>query len=396
MNSGRNKRMSANPRANRLAGMFSSMALALTLSVTGLGHAVNAQAQDITVGATVPLTGPLSLTGKQYFNSLKMAEEDINAAGGVQKRPVKFVFEDAQASNGTAVNAYVKLVQERNPVFTFITSYSTQNMAVAPEVTKAGRPTMYAGGADAVAALKNPWMFRIRPADSTAAVAMGQFVKEKLKLSKPGILYIQNDFGQGGANAAVAFLKAQGITAVATEAYGQNDKDFSAQILNLKNKGADVILAFVYPQDGAMLLRQIKMLGLKQPVVASSAAFVPAAMQLLSPQDLENVWGVVDTYLPATPKGKDYADRYKAKFSLDADPYGAAYYDGAMIMAQAMNAVGTDPVALRDHLKTIKNYEGVSHTYRFDDNGDGVHDVAVVNFKPGSKEMTFVQAITLQ
>lgn len=377
------------------AGVKKGVALvacaALSFSAVGA-----VQAAEIVVGATVPMTGPLSLTGKQYFNSLQMAEADINAAGGVQKQKVKFVFEDAQASNGTAVNAFVKLVQERNPVFTFITSYSTQNMAVAPEVTKAGRPTMYAGGADAVAALNNPWLFRIRPADTTAAMAMGRFVKDNLKLSKPGILYIQNDFGQGGANAATAFLKTQGITAVGMEAYGQNDKDFSAQILNLKNKGANVILAFVYPQDGAMLLRQIKMLGMKQPVVASSAAFVPAAMQLLSPQDLEQVWGVVDTYLPATPKGKDYAERYQAKFKMDADPYGAAYYDGAMLMAQAMNAVGTDPVALRDHLKTIKNYEGVSHTYRFDEKGDGVHDVAVVNFKPGTKDMTFVQAITLQ
>lgn len=355
-----------------------------------------AQAQDVVVGATVPMTGPLSLTGKQYFNSLKMAEEDINAAGGVQKRNVKFVFEDAQASNGTAVNAYVKLVQDRDPALTFLTSYSTQNMAVAPEVAKAARPALYAGGADAVANLGNPWLFRIRPADSTAAVAMGRFVKEKLKLSKPGILYIQNDFGQGGANAATAFLKEQGIESVGMEAYGQNDKDFSAQILNLKNKGADVILAFVYPQDGAMLLRQIKMLGLKQPVVASSAAFVPAAMQLLSPADLENVWGVIDTYLPATPKGKDYADRYKTKYKMDADPYGAAYYDGAMLMAQAMNAVGTDPAKLRDYLKTVKDYQGVSHVYRFDEKGDGVHDVAVVTFSRGTKEMTFVESISVQ
>ena len=89
-------------------------------------------AQNVIVGATVPLTGPLSLTGKQYFNSLKLAEDDINKAGGLQGKPVKFVFEDAQASNGTAVNAYVKLAQENKPAFTFLTSYSTQNMAFAP------------------------------------------------------------------------------------------------------------------------------------------------------------------------------------------------------------------------------------------------------------------------
>ncbi|MGE8604728.1 ABC transporter substrate-binding protein [Bordetella trematum] len=358
-----------------------------------VGLAAQAHAQQVVVGATAPLTGPLSLTGKQYYNSLKLAEDDINKAGGVQSKPVKFVFEDAQASNGTAVNAYVKLVQENKPAFTFLTSYSTQNVAVAPEVAKAALPAMYAGGADSVAELGNPWLFRIRPQDSTAAVAMARFVKDDLKLAKPGILYIQNDFGQGGANAAAAFLKEQGLTPVGMEAYGQNDKDMSAQILSLKNKGADVILAFVYPQDGAMLLRQIKMLGIKQPVVASSAAFVPAAMQLLSPRDLENVWGVIDTYLPATEKGKHYAERFKQRFSMDADPYGAAYYDGAMLMAQAMNAVGTDPAKLQQYLREVKDYPGVSHVYRFDDQGNGVHDVAVVKFADGSKDMQFIRAI---
>src|SRR5690606_40873823 len=175
------------------------------------------------------------------------------------------------------------------------TSYSTQNIAVAPEVAKASIPAMYAGGADAVAELGNPWMFRIRPEDSTAAIAMARFVKDQLKLAKPGIIYIQNDFGQGGANAAAAFLKEQGIEAAGMEAYGQNDKDMSAQLLSLKNKGADVILAFVYPQDGAMLLRQIRMLGIRQPGVASSAAYVPSAMQLLSPRDLQNVGGRIGT-----------------------------------------------------------------------------------------------------
>ena len=56
--------------------------------------AVSAQ-QTITVGATVPITGPLSLTGMQYFNSLKLAEEDINKAGGIKGAKVAIVVEDA-------------------------------------------------------------------------------------------------------------------------------------------------------------------------------------------------------------------------------------------------------------------------------------------------------------
>jgi branched-chain amino acid transport system substrate-binding protein len=142
-----------------------------------------------------------------------------------------------------------------------------------------------------------------------------------------------------------------------------------------------------------MVLRQIKMLGLKQPVVASSAAFVPAAMQLLSASDLDNVWGVIDTYLPATDKGKNYAERFKQRFSMDADPYGAAYYDGAMLMAQAINAVRRRSAKAPGLSQDLKGYQGVSHVYSFDAKGNGVHDVAIVKFAKGGKDMQFISTI---
>jgi branched-chain amino acid transport system substrate-binding protein len=66
-----------------------------------------AEEAEILVGATVPMTGPMSLTVLQYLNSLKIAEEDINKAGGIRGRRIRIVFEDTQGSNSTAVNAYV-------------------------------------------------------------------------------------------------------------------------------------------------------------------------------------------------------------------------------------------------------------------------------------------------
>jgi branched-chain amino acid transport system substrate-binding protein len=96
-----------------------------------------------------------------------------------------------------------------------VSSYSTQNAAVSPEVTKAQIPVMYAGGADALSNPRNEWMFRIRPRDGIVAMGMAQFAKSTLKLQHPGILYVQNDFGQGGANAVTKLLAAEGITAAA-------------------------------------------------------------------------------------------------------------------------------------------------------------------------------------
>lgn len=361
------------------------------------GQASAQQSGPILIGATVPITGPLSLTGKQYFNSLTMVEEDINQAGGIGGRNVKIVFEDTQASNSTAVNAFVKLAQETKPAFFFLSSYSTQNLAIAPELSKVQIPAMYAGGADAVAEGDNEWMFRIRPADSVSAQGMVQCVLDVLKAKKPGILYIQNDFGQGGAQAAAKRFEAAGVPVVGMEAYGQNDKDFSAQLLSLRSKGADTILIFNYPQDGALVLRQAKLLGFKMPLVTSSAALVPAAVQLLSPADLEGVWGVVDTFMDASVGGrmKDYVERFKAKFGIDPDPYGLAYYDGAMLMADGMRKVGTDPKALREWLASVRNWSGIGHVYTYDAKGNGVRDLAVVKAKAGTKTLELVQTVNL-
>lgn len=362
-----------------------------------VGAAQAQQGGPILIGATVPMTGPLSLTGKQYQNSLSMAEEDINKAGGINGRQIKIVFEDTQASNGTAVNAFVKLAQETKPAFFFLSSYSTQNLATAPELGKVQVPAMYAGGADVVAENGNEWMFRIRPADSVSAEGMVKAAVDVIKAKKPGILYIQNDFGQGGAQTAAKRFEAAGVSVAGMEAYGQNDKDFSAQLLSLRNKGADAILIFNYPQDGALVLRQAKQLGFKMPLVTSSAALVPAATQLLSPADLEGVWGVVDAFMDVGVGGrmKDYVERFKAKFGVDPDPYGLAYYDGAMLMADGMRKVGTDPKALREWLSSVKGWQGIGHVYSYDSKGNGVRDLAVVKAKPGTKTLELVQPVTL-
>lgn len=376
---------------------FLKAVLVAAVAVPGAVSAYAQQNGPILIGATVPITGPLSLTGKQYYNSLMMAEEDINKAGGINGKNIKIVFEDTQASNSTAVNAFVKLAQETKPAFYFLSSYSTQNLAVSPELKKLQVPAMYAGGADVVAEGGNEWMFRIRPADSVSAAGMVQCALTVLKAKKPGILYIQNDFGQGGAQTAAKRFEAAGVSVVGMEAYGQNDKDFSAQLLSLRGKGADVILIFNYPQDGALVLRQAKMLGFTMPLVTSSAALVPAALQLLSPADLNGVWGVVDAYMDPSVGGrmKDFVERYKAKFGTDADPYGLSYYDGAMLMAEGMRKVGTDAKALRAWLAAVKNWQGIGHVYSYDAKGNGVLDLAIVKAKSGTKTLELVQAVKL-
>lgn len=365
----------------------------LLLSACGSGGQ-GASEDEIVIGATVPMTGPLTLSGDQNRYALQLAQEDINANGGIDGKNLRIVFEDTQDSNSAAVNAFNKLYLDLEPPFMFLSSYSTQNVATSPEVAQAEIPVMYAGGSLAVTELDNPWMFRIRPNDALSAEAMAVFAVEDLNAEHPGILYIQNEFGQNAANVTKEVFKQKGVEIAGMESYGAEDKDMSAQIRSLRNQGADVLLGIVYPTDGALITKQIKDLNVDLPYVMSSGGFVPAALELVTPEELENTYGVLDTLLDTSrSEVADVSKRFEKRFDTALDPsYGAPYYDAMMIVAKGLEEVGTDdPEALRDYIANVQNYQGIAHVYTFDKNGEGVHAVTVVKAKPGTKELESVR-----
>ena len=165
-------RLTVHPRRIRLAlaaALRPFAALSALALLPMLAPAPAGAADDIVLGATVPITGTFAASGIQYYNSLKLAQDDINAAGGINGRNLRIAFEDTAANNSTAVNAYIKLVKQYNPPFVFLPSLSTQALAMEPEVLKAKIPAITSGGAVAIQERKNTWLFRARPADNLGA-----------------------------------------------------------------------------------------------------------------------------------------------------------------------------------------------------------------------------------
>lgn len=374
---------------------------ALTGMAAGAGITIytprlSAQAGEVAVGAMVPITGPFNVSGQQYHFSLQMAQDEINAKGGVAGKKLKIVFEDVKDSNSVAVNAYLKVVRDLSPPFIFLSSYTTQNLATEPEVTKAMIPGMYAGGGDAMHVKKNPWLFRIRPHDGLQALALAKHATEGMGKKKIGIIYVQNDFGQPGAVAAEKVVKAAGAQVVGMEAYAFTDNDMSAQLQKLKNAGADCLICISYGKDGALILKLLKEMNIDIPVVISSGVMVPAARNLIAPDELAKVNGVMDAYL-APERGPDvaaYIKNFKDRFKIDPDPFGSCYYDGAWIIKQVMDKVGTDRTKIRDELRTVKDFKGVTNVFSTDELGNMVHSLAVFSIKPGTRDPVFIRTIT--
>ncbi|WP_421998547.1 ABC transporter substrate-binding protein [Reyranella sp.] len=382
--------------SKRLFGRRTVMAgAAATAGITIWSQRLSAQSGEVAVGAMVPITGPFNVSGQQYHYSLQMAQDEINAKGGVAGKKLKIVFEDVKDSNSVAVNAYLKVVRDINPPLVFLSSYTTQNLATEPEVTKAQIPGFYAGGGDAMHKKKNPWLFRIRPADGIQALALAKHATQGLGKKKIGIIYVQNDFGQPGAVAAEKIVKDSGAEVVGMEAYAFTDNDMSAQLQKLKNAGADCLICISYGKDGALILKLLKEMGIDIPVVISSGVMVPAARNLIAPDELAKVNGVMDAYLSSDrgPEVATYIKSFKDRFKLEPDPFGSCYYDAAWIMKQVMDKVGTDRAKVRDGIKAIKGYKGVTNTFTTDEDGNMVHSLAVFSIKPGTRDPVFIRTI---
>ena len=367
------------------------LALPLLLSLPGTAGAQG----DLTIGATVPITSPYALSGRSYYNTLQMAEKDINAQGGIKGRKLKIVFEDTSNSNTIAVNAFKKVADTLKPPFVFLNSYTVQNLAVEPEVGRANMPVMYAGGGVAVAQRGNPWMFRIRPNDQVAAQGVAHFVAKTLKLRRVGLMGVEGDFGQGGMKDAAEALKGLGVESVGQEVYRAADKDMSAQLLSLKNKGAEGIIAFTYVAEPPIIFRQRRQLNLGIPLIGSSATCLPASTNVMTAQDVEGTYCFTDSLLVGNPDPKvhAWAERYQKEFNFPPDVYGVAYYDGAFILKQAIEKAGLEPQAIRDAIAATKDYKGIGATFSFDQRGEGVHQVVVLKPKAGTKNYELLETV---
>jgi branched-chain amino acid transport system substrate-binding protein len=144
------------------------------------------------------------------------------------------------------------------------------------------------------------------------------------------------------------------------------------------------------------VLKLMKEMGIDLPVVISSGVMVPAARNLIAPDELAHVNGVMDAYL-APERGPDvaaYVKTFKERFKVDPDPFGSCYYDGAWIMKQVMDKVGTDRAKIRDELKLVKDYKGVTNSFTTDEWGNMVHSLAVFSIKPGTRDPVFIRTIT--
>ena len=351
---------------------------------------------EIRVGALFNITGQSAPQGALFSDSAKLAVKQINAAGGVNGKKITLVTEDAQSTNPGALSALNKSVEQDHPLVILGTNLSTQIQAMNDADKAAGVPFATGGTAVKNTQMGNPWILRLRPDDSIAAAAMVQYIKDDMKLTKVGIINDTDAFGRGGGDLVEQYSKAQGLTVAKRVEYTAGTKDFTAQLLAIKDAGAQVVVGYTpRPDDAAMIEQQYRTIGAPYQFIGSPT-FAEVDTLALSKDAATGIYAVID-YMPGvTEVDKQYMADYQKEYNSEADGLAAYNRDAIYLFANAIKKVGEDRTKIRDAILGIHgDWAGVCGTYNFTPNGDGLHANTVVQIDKGGK-YKFIKTVQVQ
>jgi branched-chain amino acid transport system substrate-binding protein len=367
-----------------MKGAFVKATLVCLVLVAGASGAAAASG-EILIGMNTPITGANAANGALWIKAAKLAEKQINSAGGVNGKQIKLLIVDDQSTNPGALAAANKSIEQDKVLALLGVTTSTQILAVSETVKNAKIPTLVGGSAVAVTRQGNPWLFRVRPDDSIVAQGMTKYIKEEMKVAKVGILHDADAFGTGGADLVEKYATESGLTVVKREKYSGADRDFTAQLLALKNSGTEVMV--VYATAGpaiAVIQRQYRQIGSPFKFLGSPTSAQENTLNL-SKEAADGLIAMMDN-VPGDAL-KKYAADYKKEYNEEINTFAAFDYDALNILANAIRKGGEDRAKIREAILATKGYVGVLGTYSFTVNGDSLHTASVVQIENGKPKL---------
>lgn len=347
-------------------------------------------ADTIRIGVNLEITGPNAVSGEYAKNSADLAVKDINDNGGVHGKDLELVYNDNQSTNPGAVNALNKTLSQ-DDVFAVVGPVrSTQIQAIQEIVIDAKVPMAIGGTAPTLTDEGGGYLFRFRPPDSLTGRAVAEFAVEDLDAQKVAILHSSDAFGVAGAEVVEEAAAELGAEVVVDE-YATGDRDFTAQLTSLRDVSPDVFVPYgTSSEDLAVIIRQVRELGIDVPIVGSPGLTSAATLELAGPA-LEGAYAVLDFMPGSNPRNEAFVEAFESAYGQTPDIFTAWQWDALHVMADAIERGGCDREAFRQALLETEAFPGVQGPLTAQSNGDFSNNLVVVQIKDG--ELSLVREL---
>ena len=352
---------------------------------------------EVVIGDVEPLTGPPALLGVAASIGHKIAIAETNNAGGINGRKIKYVLEDDGYVTARTIQGAKKVIEVDKAFAMLGISGSGQSIAVMPVLEKAGIPTVID-----VAPVKFLWeparknVFVVGQSYEEGIIHLVKYLAEKNPGKKWGLITQDDDYGITVRDGFDTVVKEKKLNVVYSGNYKKGQQDFSSDMLQLKDSGAEVFLAGGIIAENIAMMKELEKLNVKPVTGIFWPGRVEPVLKLMGPAG--NGIYAVDYVEPfAGEAGKAFLEKAKPLVSeaefKGINRYTMTGYAAAKVLISAIERCGKQPTwaCTISELEKTKNVEtGVMAPISF---GPGVRfsnqklqimqaDFPTLSFKP--------------
>jgi len=332
-------------------------------------------ADPIYIGVSGPLTGNYAEYGQNWKKAMDLGLGWINAAGGVNGRPIELIYSDSKSDPKESAAVAQKYVTDKRIVTTIGDFTSTACMAAQPIYDRAGLVQLSPTASHPNFAPGSIWSFGIIGTQAGEGPFMANYAVQMLGKKKIAVLYINNDWGIATKDYFVKRAKDMGAEILAIEAFFETDKDFTGVLTKLRGFQPELLYIPSMYNEMALVAKQREKLGwMDVLLMGPGSLYSPKLLEIGGPSVNGLYTSAVFFPKDPRPEVQKFVKGFEEKYKAAPNMFAAIAYDGINLLTDIIRKAGTDRKAIRDELAKTKNFPGVTGKITFTEQRDVVKD----------------------
>jgi branched-chain amino acid transport system substrate-binding protein len=296
------------------------------------------QTDKIKIGHLTPLTGFLGALGAYAQLGMRLAEEEINKAGGVMGRQLDVMSEDSVNPATAATKAQRMLEQDSATVL--MGEINSASAVTIMQVAARNKKLFMQIGArsDALRGKNcNKYTFHVDIPNTVMVNAVGKALLRDNMVKDKKFFTLTADyiFGHDLLRAAKTFFAANQGNLIGDELIATDVTDFSPYLLKIRQSKPDVVCSNLAGNQVTNLIKQYAEFGLPYPIVGFNLNTADA--WAAGEGNLAGTWPTVWYHTLEVPASKTFVDNFTKKNGKPPENHAWIEYVSLKMMAQAMN-----------------------------------------------------------
>lgn len=317
--------------------------------------------ESLVVGRSFPLTGPLRTYGDAKRDGGDAYLKKVNEAGGVGGRPIQAItLDDVYAPDKTVAN--MRSLASGNRLVAYLGLFGVPTVAAAlPVLLELKIPGV--GLTSGTAALRkphNPYAFPVRASYADEARKLVAHI-QTIGLTRVGVVYTDNPFGESVRDTLLATLKAEGLSATVVK-LDPPGKEAARAVKEVLAADPQSIFLTMLSQPAVPTLTELNR---ARGHVAAVYAFSPVDTTLVTQQLGGAARGLAITQIVPIPQGSrvkvvaEYIDALKRLGQGTPSFYGLEGFIEAKVLVEGLRRAGPGATAqsLKQALETMREWD---------------------------------------